>query len=90
MNFFHFVIFYLAPILILHYLSIQLQKKFIERYKEKIQQKDVQKRLSLLQLLFGKNYHDKELNNIARQIRIYYVAQVVIMIVFLYFLATSV
>lgn len=40
MNISFFFIFCIAPILLLNYLSIEPQKKFTQRYKEKINKKD--------------------------------------------------
>ncbi len=104
-----------ATILILNYLSIKPQKKFIKRYQQKVNTEDfhgpfeyiekyrhqsVQQvkdaprmMLARFELLLGKDYHDVELNRLAKQIRLYSLAQVIVLVgnffLFVYFISRS-
>jgi hypothetical protein len=78
------------------------QKKFTERYKEKVnsknflstteyiekyrnnpldQIKDAPKMFASRIELFWKDYHDKELNSLARQISLYFILETLVLIV---------
>ncbi len=98
----YFFIFCVAPILILNYFSIKPQKRFVQRYKEKINKKDYLLPFEYIERyrnkpmeqikdapqmlhsrveLFWKDYHDKELNKLARQISLYFIAEVLVLVI---------